>query len=172
MKEKRTTKLYEGLTSKRKATLTLHYMGEQDATEIERIRSTVPWKDYRCMDAEYTDWRDRLLHITMAWGLDYWRAVYVHAHAVHQLTRLDLKAADSEALQAFTKADERVERALARIVALQEALKDVCQQHGLDHEDVIKVAGVPVRKWPKCEPDRAYQEVITAELLECLPPAQ
>ena len=169
MKEKRTTKLYEGLTSKQKAALTLHYIGEQDATEIGRIRSTVEWKGYRCMDAEYTDWRDLFTNISLVWGLAYWQALYVHANAVHQLIRLDLKAADKRALKAFDEADQKADRTLARLVALQEALKDVCHQHGLDHEAVIKLAGVPWREWPKCEPDTDYQAEITAELLECFP---
>jgi|SRR5690625_1765515 len=169
MKEKRTTKLYEGLTNKQKAALTLHYIGEQDATEIGRIRSTVEWKEYRCIDAEYTDWCDLLRGISLVWGLMYWQALYVNANAVHQLIRHISKAADNGTFQAFDEADQKAHRTLARVVALQEALKEVCHQHGLDHDDVIKVAGVPWREWPGCEPDTDYQGEVTAELLECFP---
>lgn len=173
MKEKRTTKLYEGLSPKQKAALTLHYIGEQDAAEIERIRSTVEWKTYRCIDAEYTDWRDRFFDASLVWGVMYWRALFIHEldasafhRAVHRL--LDSKA-DGEERKAFDEADQAQERSLARVVALQEALKDVCQQHGLDHEDVTKLAGASMMERMGCEPDTACQAEVTQVLLEVLP---
>jgi hypothetical protein len=169
MKEKRTTKLYEGMTSKQKAALTLHYMTESNTTEIERIRSTVPWKEYRCIDADYTDWRDQLLKISVIWGLEYWQTLYAHANAVRRLTRLDLKAADNETLKAFDTAEEQADGSLTRLAALQAALKEVCDEHGIDPDDAFKVAGVPVRDWPKCEPDAEYQADIAQKLRECLP---
>jgi len=170
MKENRTTKLYEGLTSKQKAALTLHYIGEQDATEIGRIRSTIEWKSYRCIDAEYSDWRDQFIKFSMLWGLMYWRALFAMTGASHQLARLGLKGTDKEAYEAFEEADENLDRALGRAVALQEALKEVCRQHGLKYDDVIEVAGVPEAELPSDEPDADYQEEMTRVLLECLTP--
>jgi hypothetical protein len=169
MKEKRITKLYEGMTSKQKAVLTLHYIAENNAPEIGRIRSTVPWKEYRCIDGEYTDWRDQLMGISMVWGLTYWQTLFAHANAVRRITRLDLKAADDETLKAFDAAGREAEWSLTQLVTLQAALKEVCSEHGIDPDDAIKIAGVPVRNRPKCEPDASYQAEIAQKLRECLP---
>jgi len=86
----------------------------------------------------------QFIKFSILWGLMYWRALFAMTGSAYQLAWLGLKSADKEAYEAFEEADEYLDRALGHAVALQEALKEVCRQHGLKYDDVIEVAGVPV----------------------------
>lgn len=160
---RRSTKLYEGLTPKQKAALTLHFIGERNADEIGRIRGTVPWKEYRCIDAEYTEWRDAFTGMATVWGLMYWQEL-----CQLQARAFEVVQHDAGDARAFAKADAKAGQSLARVMALEGALRDVCKQHGLVACDLMRLAGVD--RCPEGgEPDADYRAEVAADLLACLP---
>lgn len=160
---RRSVKLYEGLTPKQLAALTLHSMANLDGCEIDKIRAAVPWKRYDCIDAEYTDWRDALQSVVMLWSCEYWRQRFIHAAS---LCRLQVDGgADTTVRQ--------IRQGVARQFAHSKVLHELCNAHGLDYDAALELAGVPDRYDPlnDGELDEAYYRQWFSDLSECLPAA-
>lgn len=167
---KRSVKLYEGLAPKQLAALTLQSMANLDADETDKIRSAVAWKQYSCIDAAYTDWRDAFHSVVLVWSVEYWRQCFLYASTLSRLqslTRLDAGQPDD----AFDSMHEQLQQCNARQLAHSKVLHDLCNAHGFDYNAVLKLAGVPDR----CNPlddddiDEAFYQQWFGDLSECLP---
>ena len=167
---KRSVKLYEGLAPKQLAALTLQSMSNLDADETDKIRSAVPWKQYSCIDATYTDWRDAFHSVVLVWSVEYWRQCFLYASTLSRLqslTRLDAGQPDD----AFDSTHEQLQQCVARQLAHSKVLYDLCNAHSFDYNAVLNLAGVPDR----CNPlddgdiDQAFYQQWFSDLSECLP---
>ena len=167
---KRSVKLYEGLAPKQLAALTLQSMANLDADEADKIRSAVAWREYRCIDAAYTDWRDAFHSVVLVWSVEYWRQCFLYASTLSRLQSLT-SAADDQPSDAFDSMHEQLQQCVARQLAHSKVLHDLCNAHGFDYNAVLKLAGVPDR----CNPlddgdiDEAFYQQWFSDLSECLP---
>ena len=170
---KRSVKLYEGLTPKQLAALTLQTMADMNAEEADKIRSAVVWKQYSCIDAAYTDWRDAFHSVVMVWTAEYWRQCFLYASTLSRLTSLTslTSAANDQPDDAFDSTHEQLQQCVARQLGHSKVLHDLCNAHGLDYNAVIKLAGVPDRCNPLDEGDidPAHYQQWFGDLSECLP---
>lgn len=167
---KRSVKLYEGLAPKQLAALTLQSLASLDADEADKIRSAVPWKQYSCIDAAYTDWRDAFNSVVLVWSVEYWRQRFLYAATLNRLQSL-ASAADDQPSDAFDSTHERLQQCLARQLAHSKVLHDLCSAHGFEYNAMLKLAGVPDR----CNPlddgdiDQAHYQQWFDDLSQCLP---
>lgn len=167
---KRSVKLYEGLAPKQLAALTLQSMANLDANEVGKIRSAVPWKQYNCIDAAYTDWRDAFHTVVLVWSTEYWRQCFIYASTLSRLQSLT-SAADDQLDDAFDSIRKQLQQCVARQLAHSKVLYDLCNAHGFDYDAALKLAGAPDR----CNPlddgdiDEAFYQQWYDDLSECLP---
>ena len=167
---KRSVKLYEGLAPKQLAALTLQSMANLDANEVGKIRSAVPWKQYNCIDAAYTDWRDAFHTVVLVWSTEYWRQCFIYASTLSRLQSLT-SAADDPPGDQFDSLRKQLQQCVARQLAHSKVLYDLCNAHGFDYDAALKLAGAPDR----CNPlddgdiDEAFYQQWYDDLSECLP---
>lgn len=166
---KRSVKLYEGLAPKQLAALTLQSMANLDADETDKIRSAVAWKQYNCIDAAYTDWRDAFFSVVLVWSAEYWRQRFLYAVTLNRLQ--GLTQPDAGQPDDYDCIVEQLQQCLARQLAHSKVLHDLCNAHGFEYDAVLKLAGVPDR----CNPlgdgdiDQAFYQQWFSDLSECLP---
>ncbi|HZJ92952.1 MAG TPA: hypothetical protein VFD09_07740 [Thiopseudomonas sp.] len=167
---KRSVKLYEGLAPKQLAALTLQSMADMNVEEADKIRGAVVWREYRCIDAAYTDWRDAFSSVVLIWTAEYWRQCFLYASTLSRLqslTRLDAGQPDD----AFDSMHKQLQQCVARQLAHSKVLYDLCNAHGLEYNAVLKLAGVPDRYNPLDDGDidEAFYQQWFGDLSECLP---
>ncbi|HZJ93457.1 MAG TPA: hypothetical protein VFD09_10305 [Thiopseudomonas sp.] len=169
---KRSVKLYQGLAPKQLAALTLQSMADMNAEEVDKIRSAVVWREYRCIDTAYTDWRDAFHSVVLVWTAEFWRQCFLYASTLSRLqslTRLDAGQPDD----AFDSTHEQLQQCVARQLAHSKVLYDLCNEHGFEYNAVLKLAGVPDRYNPLDDGDidEAFYQQWYDDLSECLPSA-
>ena len=160
---KRSVKLYDGLSPKQLAVLNFEAAAEQDADEIGKIRGAVKWKQYNCIDAEFSDFRDAWHGVVMVWSNEVWRQLFLHSSLMNRLQYL--RSQGDDIVELLNKLDQQ----RAQQSALNKVMLDLCQQHGVNYNAVIKFTGTPERYNPldvHCE--HHYAEWL-ALLNECLP---
>ena len=167
---KRSVKLYQGLAPKQLAALTLQNMANLDADEVDKIRGAVAWKQYSCIDAAYTDWRDAFHSVVLVWSAEYWRQRFLYAATLNRLqslTQPDAGQPDDD----YDCIVEQLQQCLARQLAHSKVLYDLCNAHGFEYDAVLKLAGVPDRCNPldDCDIDQAFYQQWFSDLSECLP---
>lgn len=161
--EKRTARLYEGLSYPQKAALALHFAcAPGGAVELARIHATVPRHEYRAMDAQYLAWERALLSVAALWGSEWWRAKAELAAAAGYLLGLHDAGADTG------EAQERVHAAKVRLGSLRAALQEVCDGCGVDLQTAMTLAAAGDDA-PMAAPDAAQQRQIADELRARLP---
>lgn len=162
---KRSVKLYEGLSPKQLAALTLQNMANLDADEVDKIRGAVAWKQYNCIDTAYTDWRDAFHSVVMVWTAEFWRQCFLYASTLSRLQSL------TQPNDAFDSMHEQLQQCVARQLAHSKVLYDLCNEHGFEYNAVLKLAGVPDRCNPLDEGDidEAFYQRWFDDLSECLP---
>ncbi len=123
---------YEGMTSRGLAAAA--YAHADNELESLRIKAAIPWKTYSMMDVQFIDALEHLHLMGYLWANDYWRLEFLSAGdvlgmAYHHITG-DIKKRDSyvELLTGWKKI----------IAAHFEALKEVCEAHGIDYKTVLK----------------------------------
>lgn len=172
MTTKKSIDLYKHLSPKQLAALTLQSMANLDANEVGKIRSAVPWKQYNCIDAAYTDWRDAFHAVVLVWSTEYWRQCFLCAATLNRVQSLT-SAADDQLDDAFDSIRKQLQQCVARQLAHSKVLYDLCNAHGFDYDAALKLAGAPDR----CNPlddgdiDEAFYQQWYQDLTECLPRA-
>lgn len=145
---KRSVKLYSGLTAKQLAILTFEAAAEQNADEIDKIRSAVPWRNYRAIDADYTDFRDAWQNVAMLWAGECWRQLFLFSTSV---------------------GSDETQNHRARLTALAKVMRDLCTMHGADYGAVLKFTGVADLQDMSAAADEALYAKWISDLSECLP---
>ena len=123
---------YEHMTNHQLAAAAYAHLG--DELESLRIQSAVPRKTYTMLDTQFVDKLERIHYAIYAWAVDYWRLESFYAAAI-------LKMAYAHIKNEMINPNQHLE-ALARgkqlITAHLEALKEVCQAHGIDYKTILK----------------------------------
>lgn len=167
MKVDKVSKLYDVLTNKEKASLVFRYTADKNDLEIDRIETSVPWKNYDCIDFNYRRWRNGFIHMACFWSIAHWqlraRQMSAFGNVVVYKHKRSHKEADDAVLEAL-----QVE---ACLLALDRALESTCKEHGLDVGTVRRFASTDVYKpvYPDVEPDQKYQIEMQLNMTRCLP---
>ncbi|GHU20018.1 hypothetical protein FACS189475_08230 [Betaproteobacteria bacterium] len=128
MKQDAVTKMYEGLTGKERAVLSFHYLTRQDELESERIGHS---------GYEFQRWINSIADMAALFGLTHWRLM-----AGKFENQWCLKVALSnkkDASKAFAMMNN-LKEIEGCLMALDAALLAVCQEHGIDPDDVRRMA--------------------------------
>lgn len=166
---KRSVKLYQGLSAKQLAILNFESAADQDADEIDKIRSAVPWKQYNCIDAEFTDWRDAWHSVVMVWACETWRQLFLYSSLVNRLQGQQDDSVTLDGSDAFDTTIGHLHVQRERQAALSRVMYDLCNQHGVDYDAVIKFTAVPDRHNPLDEIDEQFYRRWLDDLNQCLP---
>ncbi|MDY0206064.1 MAG: hypothetical protein RBR82_05490 [Pseudomonas sp.] len=167
---KRSVKLYEGLAPKQLAALTLQSMADMNTEETDKIRSAVAWREYRCIDSAYTDWRDAFNSVIMVWTAEFWRLMFIYASSCSRL-QSQLRPDADQLNDGFDVTIEQLQQHTARQLAHSKVIYDLCNAHGFEYNAVLKLAGVPDRYNPLDDGDidEAFYQQWFGDLSECLP---
>lgn len=123
---------YEGMTGKELAAAA--YAHADNELESLRIKAAIPWKTYSMMDAQFIDALENLHLMGYLWANDYWRLEFLYVGDV-------LGMAYRHITGDIQKRDGYVELLTGwkKIIAAHfEALKEVCETHGIDYKTVLK----------------------------------
>ncbi|MBI2066832.1 MAG: hypothetical protein HYT77_02300 [Deltaproteobacteria bacterium] len=167
MKADRVAKLYGDLTNKERAALYFRYICDRNELEMDRVESSVPWKNYCCIDFQYSDWRDSFFHMALVWALDCWR-LRTRQWAAFALIHLLMQSGERDQAHEVMAEHKRLE---ARLLAMDRALEVTCAEHGLEAEAVRRLTGTPTFDplFPELDPDSGYQAEVQLNLSRCLP---
>lgn len=127
---------YEGMTSRELAAAAYAHAGNE--LESLRIKAAIPWRTYSMMDAQFIDTLEHLHLMGYLWANDYWRLQFLYAADVlgmaHAHIQGEIKERDGhlESLMEWKKI----------IAAHFEALKEVCEAHGINYQTVLKRVGI------------------------------
>lgn len=167
MKTTQLTKIYEKMTNKERAVLALSISGENNTFELEKLESSVTWKNYNCIDFHYRQWRDGLTHMISFWAIEHWRLRTQQIGSLAQHILLSQKQRREEADDALIV----LLRWESRLLGLDRALENICIKHRLDIESIRRLAGADpfATTFPGTDADIAYQDNIYTDMSDCLP---
>ncbi len=134
----RLTKAYRGLSADQSAALAFHYISEGNELEFKRLGDAVPRKDYNCPDVAYQARLDGFTRFAACWAIEHWRLRTRKAEMLGAALVALRRGKDFEKTDDLLYAHERAESCL---LALDRALSAICDEHGLNPEDVRKLAG-------------------------------
>lgn len=132
MNQKPLNTAYEHMTGHQLASAAYAHLG--DELESLRIQSAVPRKAYSMLDVQFVGALERILFASHAWAGDYWRLESFYATDI-------LKMAYAHIKNEMSNPDQHLEALVSgkRLIAAHlEALKEVCQAHGIDYKTVLK----------------------------------
>lgn len=132
MNQKPLSAAYEHMTNHQLAAAAYAHLG--DELESLRIQSVVPRKTYTMLDNQFVGALECINYASHVWAVDYWRLESFYAADI-------LKMAYAYIKNEMNNPDQHL-KALAsgkRLIAAHlEALKEVCQAHGIDYKTVLK----------------------------------
>ena len=166
---KRSLNLYDCLSPKQLAVLLFEAAAEQDADEIGKIRGAVKWKQYNCIDAEFSDFRDAWHGVVMVWSNEVWRQLFLHSSLMNRLQRHRGEKVTKDSIQESETIIEKLEQQRGLQSALNKVMRDLCVEHGVNYNKVIKFTGTPERYNPLDAVDQAFYQQWFGDLSECLP---
>lgn len=123
---------YEGMTSKELAAAA--YAHADNELESLRIKAVIPWKTYSMMDVQFIDTFERIHLMSYLWACDYWRLQFLYAVVVMKMAH-DHIAGDIKEGNGYVESLTEWRKAIA---AHFEALKEVCEAHGIDYKTLLK----------------------------------
>ena len=127
---KKMTRIYEGLNSGERARLAFASMVRGDSNDSRRLTETAPFMRFRGPDRAYTRAVDALFGLSSCYGIEYWKRRFLREQGA-------LKGI-------ISGSDETLEAAhmnYMELVLFQRALAAVCDRHGIDIEDVMRLSG-------------------------------
>ena len=142
-------KIYEQLTSKQKAILSLNQIthavthdgldNDERVREYERIEATVPRRHYSALDDEFTRWRANTELMAYRWSTFYGERYSLYLK--WKLTVLSVTFLRSEGdpcadFPTMAKMWDIHTRLETQLHALDVALDTICDQHGINHHDL------------------------------------
>jgi hypothetical protein len=139
--DRRIERLYAGLTAKETATLVFSHLSRGNVAEADRIRDLIPWKVYRLIDPEHTDHFERLRRATLYYAMERWR-YQAHCYAASGVLLHCYHSRDEEDEERGQECFEAWQIWETRLLSIDAAVEAVCNKHGVDVEDVRRMAGV------------------------------
>ena len=155
-------KMYKHLTAQELARLAFASLANRNELEQARIADAVPRRTYSCLDAGFTQHLDRVFNMACFWAIQYWQC-QTRTMAARTLW---LTAKGEQHLQA----DEALYRHQRRQAAIETALIEICQEHGIDIEAVKQLAGITsdFADNGDHEPDPDYLAEVKSDMLGVL----
>ena len=131
MKSAQVNKLYAKLTPQEQAALVTEAAARLDESEADAIMGQVERKHYLAPHADYTQRIHALTVLVGQYGIEYWK--------IRTLMLLACENAD----QGNKQADNTALRFLAKCVALESAIVEVCKLAKVDIKAIKIMAGCP-----------------------------
>ena len=162
MTPNRITKLYDSLTTKQRAALVFNHSGDSNEVEIRRISATIPVISYRSRDPEYFCWLNYFFEMASTWAITHWRGRCATLAAMWSGYTSTRQHNYTGAETSFQEAQQGE----GRLMALDDALDAVCNDHGIDPAAVRRLAGTerycPLKEGVSV--DLAYREQVRMTL--------
>jgi hypothetical protein len=133
------SKLYKHMSSKELALLAFANLANRDELEQARIIDAVPRHTYSCLDATFSEYLDRVFNMACCWSIQYWQC-QARLMAANGCLLAHLK--DKDDIQQWALDDEIRDHHARRLAAVEVALVELCQEHGIDIEAVKQIAGI------------------------------
>lgn len=137
MKPAQVNKLYAKLTPHEQAALVIEAAARLDESEADAIMEQVERKHYIATHSDYTRRIHALTSLIGQYGIEYWKN--------RALMLLACEYAD----QGNQQADETALQFLAKCVALEAAIVEVCNRLKVDVMAIKKMAGCPDNETPE-----------------------
>ncbi|BBL60082.1 hypothetical protein [Methylomonas koyamae] len=131
MKPAQVNKLYARLTPHEQAALAIEAAARHDESEIDAILAHVEHRHYLSTHADYTRRIHALMTLAGQYGIEYWK------------NRALMLIACEYADQGNQEAEAPALRFLAKAVALESAIVEVCKQLKVDVKAIKTMAGCP-----------------------------
>lgn len=148
MKPSQVNKLYSKLTPHEQAALVIEAAARLDESEADAIMEQVERKHYIATHADYTRRIHALTALVGQYGIEYWK------------TRALMLAACEYADQGNQQADEAALQFLAKAVALESAIVEVCKRLKVDVKAIKKMAGCPDEDVKPRELEKANKRLV------------
>ena len=155
-------KMYKHLTAQELALLAFASLPGGDELEQARIYDAVPRRTYSCPDMDFVKHLDRVFNMACCWAIQYWQC-QTRTMAARSLW---LTAKGDRHWQA----DEALYRHQRRQAAIEAALMEICQEHGIDIDAVKQLAGITsdFADNGDHEPDPDYLAEVKSDMLGVL----
>jgi hypothetical protein len=153
-------KMYKHLTAQELALLAFASLANRNELEQARIYDAVPRRTYSCLDAGFTQHLDRVFNMACFWAIQYWQC----QTRIMAARTLWLTAKGEQHWQA----DEALYRHQRRQAAIEAALTEICQEHGIDIEAVKQIAGITSDLADNADPDPDYLAQVKRDMLGVL----
>ena len=174
---KRSIKLYDHLTSKQKASVSL---GIYDADELQILAGTVERKTYSQLDDAFLGWGEYAFKFSTVLASDFWKNKATEyklkygirgQYLVDDAERTDPHrvALEADLLRVVTEA---VPKAQARQKAALEAMQALAESNGFLFADCLKLAGIEpeeVYRLANVEANAEYLDYLVSELRQAAP---
>lgn len=164
--------LYERLSPRELAAMAFHYCAVPGHTEreLEQIENAVPRRDYRGPDIAYKSAFTAFSSFATVWALSHWQHRHRHAAVMGWLLAVRNKKGDARIVQQAVDMLWEVE---GQLLAMDHALEDLCEAHGIDPADVRRIAStepyVPIIKSDTLIANPEYLEEVRESLSQLLP---
>lgn len=156
---KRSAKLYEHLSNAQRAALAVKAMAAQDDGEIALIYAATPRYSYKMTDGDFLRRCEGFFHVALIAGSMYWKRYAIY---FAQAVQIRDAANPLELLPNTVEANER-------LMAVEAALEDICNAHGLDLQAMRVLADMPPQKrGDSLDPDNEHRAKVRADLMQCL----
>jgi chromosome condensin MukBEF ATPase and DNA-binding subunit MukB len=137
MKPSQVNKLYSKLTPYEQAALVIEAAARLDESEADAIMAQVERKHYIATHADYTRRIQALTALTGQYGIEYWK------------NRALMLIACEYAEQGSQQAEAQALQFLAKSVALESAIVEICNRLKVDVMAIKKMAGCPDDETPE-----------------------
>jgi hypothetical protein len=135
MSKSQIAKLYDDLNDQERAKLAFHFLAHDDEAEVDRIVATVKRETWRVPAAGFMDYFDGYRWMAVLWSINHW------------IARQRVSAATAAVLVGFHRKDndlvdemtERVRVWESSLVALDDALDAICEEHDIDPADIRRL---------------------------------
>ena len=130
MKKDQISNLYTQLTSKEKASLAFNYALQNDKGEVAKIMSTLGRQTYYGVPIEYHETYKKLYLLAFSYAIDYWRLVaHIQTATIVVSVAMDQNPCEFDEVNKFVQKQNKFDSMLD---ALEIALDEICDQHGID----------------------------------------
>lgn len=163
-------KLYERLTPRELAAMAFHYCATPDSGhELKKIENAVPYRDYRLRDISFRSAVAAYSEAATIWGLLHWQTRTRAAAASGSLLAVRALKGNKAVIRQTIHALWKYE---GQLLALDKVLEELSKEHGLDPEDVRRLANTelytPIIESDKLIPNPEFREEIHAMLSQML----
>lgn len=151
--------IYKGIEPKELANLAFQALINHDSDSLNKIRRSVPKKNYAGLDNDYLKWEQNFFNLASYWTHEFWKVESARIYSMGEFKLAANFGDDKEAKEML----ELVNKTTSMIFALQEAIEEICKKHDLDPELIYTFSRSKNLYYPLDENvilDESYKELM------------